>query len=335
MDPIDFLEREELLRFFHRHKTEMSLMENPQTFLNQLRDHNLIPEDHYKKVSRMKSKDNMKKGMYGILDWLEREQSDHIDLFWRCVFKDSILIQYVTLQKLRNSLLDGSFQFEPKLPEKLEETEERKRKEPSEEENGEGNSVKKKRKKKTRSVCDEDDEEQAGPSCQATPTQKKKSKKLCFSSPLKRGEKGNIWTWDIFKVQLPVTCGDKEGLLNRQRLAKGEKCIAVGKRWYTPGEFEKFAGKGSSKNWKLSIRCKETTLGKLIQDGHLKVVNYQRKTKAKKTLFDRVITVSAGENDDDFDEEEQDSSSDRRSSTNPTGAALYKVVFKTETCFYK
>ncbi|XP_029997976.1 LOW QUALITY PROTEIN: nuclear body protein SP140-like protein [Sphaeramia orbicularis] len=318
MDPIEFMEHEELLRFFHRHKTEMSLMENPQTLLNQLRDYNLIPEDRYKKVSRMRSKANMKNGMYDLLDWLERERSDHIGLFWRCVFKDSILNQYVTLQKLRNSLLDGSFQFEPKLPEKLEKEEtEGKRKEPSEEENGKENSVKKKKKNKTRSVGEEDDdEEQAGPSGQAAPAQKKKSKKLCFSSPLKRGEKGNIWTWDIFKDQIPVTCGDKEGFLNRQRLAKGEKCIAVGRQWYTPGEFEKFAGKASCKNWKLNICCEGTTLGKLIQEGHLKVKNFKRRTKAKKSLFsDRVPT---GEGDDDFDEEEQDSSSDRQNSTNTT-----------------
>lgn len=48
MDPMDFLEPEELLRFFHCHKTEMSCMENPHTFLSQLRDHNLIPESRYK-----------------------------------------------------------------------------------------------------------------------------------------------------------------------------------------------------------------------------------------------------------------------------------------------
>lgn len=48
MDPLDFLENEDLLRFFHSNKTELSCMVNPQTFLNQLRDHNLILEDMYK-----------------------------------------------------------------------------------------------------------------------------------------------------------------------------------------------------------------------------------------------------------------------------------------------
>lgn len=48
MDPMDWLENEELLRFFHRHKTEMSCLEKPHTFLSQLRDHDLVAEDKYK-----------------------------------------------------------------------------------------------------------------------------------------------------------------------------------------------------------------------------------------------------------------------------------------------
>lgn len=48
MDPVEFLTLEELTRFFHRKKTEISCMEEPHTFLNQLRDHDLVPEDLYK-----------------------------------------------------------------------------------------------------------------------------------------------------------------------------------------------------------------------------------------------------------------------------------------------
>lgn len=47
MNRIDLLKNEELLQFFHRHKTEMACMENPRIFLTQLRDHNLVPEDRY------------------------------------------------------------------------------------------------------------------------------------------------------------------------------------------------------------------------------------------------------------------------------------------------
>lgn len=46
MDPLD-LEPEDLLSFFRRNKTEMSCMETPLTFIRQLRDHDLMPEDRF------------------------------------------------------------------------------------------------------------------------------------------------------------------------------------------------------------------------------------------------------------------------------------------------
>nr|XP_040047560.1 nuclear body protein SP140-like protein isoform X4 [Gasterosteus aculeatus aculeatus] len=225
MDPMDWLENHELLRFFRRHKTEMSCMEKPHTFLRQLRDHDLVPEDRYKKVSCMRSKDNMRDGLYEILDWFETERSQKVREFWSCVFKDSILNQYPTLRLLRNSLMDGSFHFD--ISEKVgkEESDKEKRKALSdsekeeEEEEEQEKSVTKKRKLGSRSVCRNDNEEEpAGPSSQLTP--RKRSKKLCFSTPRKKGKENNIWSWPFFKLQLPVTCGDRKGTLDRQRLAK-------------------------------------------------------------------------------------------------------------------
>lgn len=55
----------------------------------------------------MKSKDNMKKALYGILDWLEKERSQFIQVFWTCVFKETIMNQYPFLRLLRKSLMDG------------------------------------------------------------------------------------------------------------------------------------------------------------------------------------------------------------------------------------
>ncbi|KAL6103258.1 sp140 [Pungitius sinensis] len=322
MEPMDWLENHELLRFFRRHKTEMSCMENPHTFLCQLRDHDLIPEDRYKKVSHMRSKDNMRKGLYEILDRFETERSQEIREFWRCVFKDSILNQYPTLRLLRNSLMDGSFHFEISEKTGKEESDKGKPKalsdsgDEEEEEEGEEKqekSVAKKRKLRSRSARSEDNEEElAGPSSQLTP--RKKSKKICFSTPLKKGEEKNIWNWPIYKLQLPVTCGNREGTLNRPRLAKGERCIVVGKQWFSPTEFEVFAGKKSSKNWKSSIRCMETPLGKLIKQGHLQAVTYKGgPKKVKKSLFppgDATI-VSSGDEDE---EEDRVSPSSRESS---------------------
>ncbi|XP_054463226.1 nuclear body protein SP140 isoform X2 [Anoplopoma fimbria] len=310
MEPMDWLGNEELLRFFHRHKTEMSCIENPHTFLSQLRDHDLVPDDQYKKVIRMKSKDNIRKGLYGILDLLEKEQPKRIKEFWSCVFKDTILNQYPILRLLRNSLKDERVGTE--------QSDDGKRKELSESEEGEEKkvkSVKKKRKLRRRSASDENEEEPAGPSSLSTP--RKKSQKICYSSPLKKGEENNIWSWPIYKLQIPVTCGLQLGTLDRNRLAKGEKCIVVGKKWFTPNEFERFAGKMSSKNWKVTIRCGNTPLGKLIKEGHIEAARYKGGCKkAKKSLIPsgHVTTDVEEKEDSDLDEEDQASSCSKESS---------------------
>uniref|UniRef100_A0AAQ6IME7 SP110 nuclear body protein, tandem duplicate 1 n=1 Tax=Anabas testudineus TaxID=64144 RepID=A0AAQ6IME7_ANATE len=349
MDPLDFLESEDLLRFFHCKKTLMSCMEKPHTFLSQLRDHDLIPEDRYQKVSRMKSKENQKKSVYEILDSLERKRPQHIRDFWGCVFEEAIVSQYPTLRQLRNSLMDGSYSFHEPLTEKLEnkQTNEIKRKDVSEEEEQLKSAKKrkqrsqsvcdddddeeqlksaKKRKQRSQSVCDDDDEEQPGPSSLVTPGQRRKSKKICFSSPLKKGQKGDIWTWGLFRSQLPVNCGDLEGSLSKQRLAQGERCIWFQKQWFTPGEFEKRAGKENSKNWKWSIRCNGIPLGKLIEEGQLTSTKYKGGSKkVKKSLFpsDQAITVSDEEEGEDEDEQcealkDQPSSHNKESSTDAT-----------------
>ncbi|KAM6905363.1 autoimmune regulator-like [Xenentodon cancila] len=303
MDLLYFLDSEELLRFFHCHKTEISCLENPHTFLTQLRDHNLIPEESYKKVSRMRSKENKKKALYEILDCLEQEDSEHIRLFFECVFKETILSQYPTLRILRNSLTDGSFPYSTKIPERVkkDQKDERERPKLSEDEKTEANSVTKKMKLRKRSKCD-DDGEQPGPSSKITQNLKKSNKKICFSSPQK-GDKSDCCSWPIFKTQLPVTCGKEEGILIRDRLAKGEKCIVVKKQWFTPTEFEKFAGKGSHKNWKQSIRCMGVPLGKRIKMGQLKSAHHFRGSKtAKKSLFSSDDSSTASDQGEDEDE---------------------------------
>uniref|UniRef100_A0A8C5G456 Nuclear body protein SP140-like n=1 Tax=Gouania willdenowi TaxID=441366 RepID=A0A8C5G456_GOUWI len=125
----------------------------------------------------------------------------------------------------------------------------------------------KKKKLKKRGSCDTEEEEveEPGPSSRLTTNKNKRAKKIIYASPLRKGEKGDIWTWPIYKSQLPVKCGLVEGMLQKDKLAKGEKCILADKQWFTPSEFEKLAGKGSYRNWKLSIRCMDTQLGKLIE----------------------------------------------------------------------
>ncbi|KAM9843318.1 uncharacterized protein sp100.1 [Aulostomus maculatus] len=309
MDPLDFLENEELLRFFHCNKTEMSCMENPHTFMRQLRDHDLIPEDRFKKLSRMKSKEVMKKGLYEALDWFETMQPQHIKLFWSCAFKETIINHYPSLRLLRDSLMNGSFHFNTQLPERLEENV---TKTPSENKEKEKNPEKPAKKKRKLKHCNAE-EEQPGPS-NYSPAQKKTSKKIHFSSPSK-GEKRDCWNWPIYKFQLPVTCGDQTGTLNRDKLARGKTCILVGKQWLTPSEFEALGGRKSSKNWKLSIRCLDIPLGKLIKEGHLETVSYKgRRKKAKKSLLPSDDFIFASDREDEREQGGDGSSTERETS---------------------
>ncbi|KAK3525209.1 hypothetical protein QTP86_023238, partial [Hemibagrus guttatus] len=100
-------------------------------------------------------------------------------------------------------------------------------------------------------------------------------------------EKAEIWTWDLYKTTLPVTCGNKKGTLHRSKLSRGNECILYNGQWFTPNGFEKAAGKGSCKNWKLSIRCQQTPLQKLIEDGHLQCPRMKRQyiRKNRRVLF--------------------------------------------------
>lgn len=62
---------------------------------------------------------------------------------------------------------------------------------------------------------------------------------FCLASPLKKGEKNNIWSWPLFQVQLPVTCGDKDGLLDRKQMAKGHWNSRLWKKLFVPRTYWK------------------------------------------------------------------------------------------------
>ncbi|RXN25370.1 nuclear body protein SP140 isoform X1 [Labeo rohita] len=97
---------------------------------------------------------------------------------------------------------------------------------------------------------------------QQYPTLRMLRNSLLDTSPVMKGDEQEIWTWANYENQLPVTCGDKEGTLYRDKLARGEKCIFSKDKWFTGGEFEKFGGKEKSKNWKFSIRYENIPLMK-------------------------------------------------------------------------
>ncbi|XP_059381017.1 uncharacterized protein LOC132116059 [Carassius carassius] len=120
-------------------------------------------------------------------------------------------------------------------------------------------------------------------------TQTKPYKKL-FSSPVKK----EILTLPVHEAQLPVTCGNKEGTLYRDKLSRGEKCILSHGRWFTPADFEKVAGKEKCKNWKSSIRCRNITLKKLIEEGHLQCPQRRnRKKTCVQTNMNKRFPVSS------------------------------------------
>ncbi|KAG7325922.1 hypothetical protein KOW79_010847 [Hemibagrus wyckioides] len=106
MDHLDHLPDEQLVWFFRSNKTQMSCLEEPQILLSQLRDHYLVPEDLYKKVTKAKSKRTKQKVMYEILDWVENERRQCMKLFWSCVFQDHILQHYPVFRLYQTSLLN-------------------------------------------------------------------------------------------------------------------------------------------------------------------------------------------------------------------------------------
>jgi deformed epidermal autoregulatory factor 1 len=70
---------------------------------------------------------------------------------------------------------------------------------------------------------------------------------------------------------LPVRCKTTTAELYRSRLGSGGRgrCIKYKDSWYTPSEFENLCGRGSSKDWKRSIRYGGRSLQALIDDGVL------------------------------------------------------------------
>ncbi|XP_043091537.1 nuclear body protein SP140-like protein isoform X2 [Puntigrus tetrazona] len=96
------------------------------------------------------------------------------------------------------------------------------------------------------------------PSSHCTP---KKRRSDDYSQYLKR-QIGN-------KSELPVTCGDKDGILHVDMYNDLKKCIFSEDQWFKPSEFERFGGKERSKKWKASIFCENIPLQKLIEAGLL------------------------------------------------------------------
>ncbi|XP_056309397.1 nuclear body protein SP140-like protein [Danio aesculapii] len=170
----------------------------------------------------------------------------------------------------------------------------------------EGAANKKKEKKtarkKNRDAIGSKDSGGPGPSSASNVTQKKPAKQPSFSSPVKDDDHQEIWMFPKYKTELPVKCGKTEGTLHRDKLAKGKKCFFAQGCWFSPGEFEKFAGKEKSKNWKVSIRCDGTPLKKLIEENHLQCKPMQRKqgTSVRKSKKVQIVISSSEDSSPDL-----------------------------------
>uniref|UniRef100_A0A673FVN7 SAND domain-containing protein n=1 Tax=Sinocyclocheilus rhinocerous TaxID=307959 RepID=A0A673FVN7_9TELE len=93
-------------------------------------------------------------------------------------------------------------------------------------------------------------------------------------------------------------------------MPRGEKCILSQGRWFTPNDFEKFAGKEKCKNWKFSIRCRNTPLKKLIEKEHIRCPPKERRKrtcvqKNMNELFPVSSSESSSEENDAEDFQEQ------------------------------
>ena len=82
----------------------------------------------------------------------------------------------------------------------------------------------------------------------------------------------NNWAEQPMNMEvLTIRCKTTTAELFKARLGSGGRgrCIKLKDKWYTPSEFENLCGRGSSKDWKRSIRYGGRSLQALIDEGIL------------------------------------------------------------------
>ncbi|XP_027140529.1 transcriptional regulator ATRX homolog isoform X2 [Larimichthys crocea] len=94
---------------------------------------------------------------------------------------------------------------------------------------------------------------------------------------------------------LNVTCGNKTGLLDKDKLYQAVKCIKCGDSWFSPSAFEELGGKGANKKWKTSILYDKKPLKFWIEQGHLTTQGFQKTTKKMKIRSSSRISESTSE----------------------------------------
>ncbi|KAM4634485.1 uncharacterized protein ACJ7VT_001049 [Polymixia lowei] len=122
---------------------------------------------------------------------------------------------------------------------------------------------------------------------------------------------------------LPVTCRNKNGTLDIDKLARGDACIESEGCWFAPPAFESFAGKGSTKKWKSSIFFDDKPLQLLFENDYLKSPGYRKRKAPKKTPSPKSETENSSEetNNKSEDDVEEDDDEDEDWSLYSEGAA--------------
>ncbi|XP_037935274.1 deformed epidermal autoregulatory factor 1 [Teleopsis dalmanni] len=90
--------------------------------------------------------------------------------------------------------------------------------------------------------------------------------------PAQGSASGNVSWADTNHVEVfAIRCKTTTAELHRSKLGSGGRgrCVKYKDKWYTPSEFENVCGRGSSKDWKRSIKYGGKSLQSLIDEGAL------------------------------------------------------------------
>ncbi|XP_005750233.1 glutamic acid-rich protein-like [Pundamilia nyererei] len=116
-----------------------------------------------------------------------------------------------------------------------------------------------------------------------------------------------------------VKCGTKKGILNKEKMRKGEACIYRKGFFYTPSKFEKLAGKESSRKWKSSIYHKGKTLRYWIKKGDLTTTGYRQKKRKRQSsdLESQDLLTEPKDHDEDEDDDGEEDDDDMDEDNEP------------------
>lgn len=98
-----------------------------------------------------------------------------------------------------------------------------------------------------------------------------KQENQTMTEPITSNPNSQTWTDTMNMEVLPIRCKTTTAELYKGRLGSGGRgrCIKHKDQWFTPSEFENLCGRGSSKDWKRSIRFGGRSLQALIDEGVL------------------------------------------------------------------